>query len=119
VGDGLVSGDLFFAALQAARRGWRVFPIRGKRPYFALWRDLATTDVRTIEHWFGDIYRHAGLGAIPPARIVRLDVDVKGDGRGTIREWRTSELIWPRVCQVGRGVRAGSSACVGGVTGGR
>lgn len=87
-----MSGDLFFAALQAARSGWRVFPVRGKRPYFALWRDLATTDVHTIEHWFGDVYRHAGLGAIPPARIVRLDVDVKGDGRGTVRRWRRSQL---------------------------
>ncbi|WP_116953353.1 bifunctional DNA primase/polymerase [Jiangella endophytica] len=42
------------AALAAADRGWRVFPIRsgGKRPAFERWQQLATTDHEQLRSWW-------------------------------------------------------------------
>ena len=67
--------EVTLAALQAARRGWLVYPLRPrtKRPYFGRVADLATTDSDTILQWFDGVYSDADLGAIPPGHIVRVD----------------------------------------------
>jgi len=100
--DGVVSGrDLTLAALQAARRGWLVYPIRphSKRPYFGRVADLATTDPDAILLWFDDVYRDADLGSIPPGHIIRIDVDRHGtrggDGIRTVPRWRSEGHTLP------------------------
>jgi hypothetical protein len=102
------AADTCLAALQAAAKGWRVGPMRQKRPAFARWAELFTTHPATIELWFGDVYRDAGLGAIPPAHIVRIDVDhhATADGWDTINRWSAARFELPETLAV-RTPRAG------------
>jgi hypothetical protein len=92
--------DITLAALQAARRGWLVYPIRprSKKPYFGRVHDLATVDPDTVLLWFDDIYRDADLGAIPPGHIIRIDVDrhdPRLDGTRTVQRWRSEGHTMP------------------------
>jgi hypothetical protein len=104
--------EVTLAALQAARRGWLVYPLRPrtKRPYFGRVADLATTDSDTILLWFDGVYRDADLGAIPPGHIVRIDVDrhVAGrDGAVIVEMWRARGDVLPPTltCATPRGGR--------------
>jgi hypothetical protein len=98
-----MTADLQLAALQAADKGWRVFPTRLKRPCFPRWQELATTDAATVSLWFGgDLYPDAGLGAIPPSHIVRIDVDRRedADGAATIERWAAAGYALPETLSV-------------------
>ena len=50
----MTSNPLLDAALVAAERGWRVFPIDagGKSPAFRRWQVLSTNDPRQIRSWW-------------------------------------------------------------------
>ena len=68
------------AALDYARRGWRVLPIipGQKRPPMGSWQEAATTDEDTIVAWFTGLYRNHGVG-IATGRgsgVLALDVDL-------------------------------------------
>jgi hypothetical protein len=99
----VIGSDVCLAALQAAGKGWRVYPIRLKRPCFPRWKELATTNPATVSLWFGtDLYPDAGLGAIPPANIVRIDVDRRddADGEATIEKWVAAGYELPETLSV-------------------
>lgn len=67
------------AALDYARRGWRVLPITPgkKHPPIPAWQDAATTDAEMITSWFTGLYRGHGVGIATGAAsgIWVLDVD--------------------------------------------
>ncbi|WP_338677558.1 bifunctional DNA primase/polymerase [Streptomyces sp. SCSIO 30461] len=68
------------AVLQAAERGWHVFPLvpDGKRPAVCSWESRATTDpARLTRCWSAGAYN---LGvATGPSRLVVVDLDVPKD----------------------------------------
>ena len=79
------------AALDAADRGWPVFPLRPgtKRPRRQLlaWEDRATIDAGRIERWWR---RHPADNvaiATGPARLVVVDLDVAGPDEPSPSEW--------------------------------
>jgi hypothetical protein len=78
-------------ALAWAEAGWPVFPCRpNKKPWFADWPEVATTNRKTIEKWWehdtGDYYVGVLPAAANPSCFV-LDVDVKGkDGFASLQE---------------------------------
>ena len=79
------------AALEAAARGWPVFPLRpgGKRPRPELtaWEDRASLDPDRIQNWWA---RHPGDNvaiATGPARLVVVDLDLARPGNTPPPEW--------------------------------
>jgi len=67
---------LLSAALTAAKRGWRVFPLvpDGKRPAIRAWEDRATTDLERITRCWNTGPYNIGI-ACGPANLVVLDLD--------------------------------------------
>lgn len=68
-----------------AARGFRVFPLEdnGKRPRIKNWPKLATRDPETIRSWWTQ-WPNANIGiAAEPSGLLVLDVDNKGDKRGS------------------------------------
>jgi Bifunctional DNA primase/polymerase, N-terminal len=93
--------DRALAALQAAGRGWLIYPLRprSKKPYIYPVAEYATSNLKTIKLWFDEVYCDADIGAVPPGHIVRIDIDrhrADRDGRATIAKWRSEGLILPR-----------------------
>lgn len=74
------------AALDYARRGWRVLPIKPgkKRPPMDAWQNAATTDPTIIAAWFTGLYRGYGVGIATgqASRLFVLDVDTAGGKSG-------------------------------------
>ncbi len=71
------TGDLLGAALDAAGRGWPVFPLvpRGKRPAIDGWQQRATCDPGRIRRWWT---RHPACNvaiSCGPAGLLVLDLD--------------------------------------------
>lgn len=69
------------AALEAADRGWHVFPVLAgrKEPAIERWEDRATTDLRTIErHWGTGRRDNVGI-ACGPSKLYVVDLDTAGD----------------------------------------
>ncbi|NGN63886.1 DNA primase [Streptomyces sp. A7024] len=78
------------AALDAARRGWHVFPVAAgdKPPAIAAWEAHATTDRQRIhETWHSRLY-NIGIAAGPSGLVV-VDLDVPKDPADVPpQEWR-------------------------------
>jgi hypothetical protein len=85
VAVGGVKSPQLEAALRAAGRGWRVFPIveRGKRP-LVKWQTEATCDPGRLRYWWSGPWQYANLGAVVPDATVVLDVDPRHDGDLTL-----------------------------------
>lgn len=77
-------------ALEAARRGFKVFPVipNGKSPLIAGWQALATRDESTIRQWWTDA-PESNIG-IPTSDFLVIDVD---KGKGGIESFRELSLI--------------------------
>ena len=77
-------GNSFLAAaLAAAERGWRVFPVvpAGKRPAISAWQERATVDPRQIFAWWrGNVAMNIGI-ATGQSGLVVVDLD---HGRGDL-----------------------------------
>jgi hypothetical protein len=104
------SGDVMLGALQAARKGWPVVPLRPhtRSGYFGRMSELATLEPRTICLWWGELYPDAWIQAYPPSHIVRVDVDrhdTDRDGEHRMTRWRAAGLALPETlsCQTPRG----------------
>lgn len=76
------------AALDAAARGWHVFPCQGKQPR-ARWRwaEWNTTDRARAAEWFADGTSSVGI-ACGPSGLVVIDLDV-ADGKTLPPPWDT------------------------------
>lgn len=66
-------------AITYARRGWRVFPVRGKLP-LVMWAEEATTDEDKITVWWTQEHPDAGIGLVTGSGLVVLDVDAAHGG---------------------------------------
>ncbi|WIV52872.1 bifunctional DNA primase/polymerase [Amycolatopsis nalaikhensis] len=71
------TGALLRAALDAAGRGWPVFPLapRSKRPVIADWQQRATCDPDRIRRWWHRHPMHNVGIACGPAALLVLDLD--------------------------------------------
>jgi len=80
-------------ALNHARRGWPVFPVRGpasggKTPLTRRGHLDATTDPDTIQRSFQADYPGANYGiATGPAGLVVVDIDPRHDGPNSWSRW--------------------------------
>jgi hypothetical protein len=81
-------GELCTAALAAAARGWRVFPLRpsDKRPAVRNWEHRATHDgARITRCWAAGPY-NVGI-ACGPSGLVVIDLDAPKPGATRPRDW--------------------------------
>jgi hypothetical protein len=85
--------DLLTAALDAAARGWHVFPLvpDHKRPAVEDWEHRATTDLGRIERcWSSGPY---GVGiACGPSGLIVIDLDQPKPGQTAPEMWRKPGL---------------------------
>ena len=85
VGTGLVAGILLAASLGYARRGWRVFPVSGKRPLTEHGFKDASKDEAILRGWWTR-WPEAGIG-VPTGAVsglVVLDVDPRHGGDASL-----------------------------------
>jgi hypothetical protein len=73
------------AAMRAADRGWRVFPIveRSKKP-LVKWQTEASVDPARLRYWWSGPWARANLAAVVPAGCVVIDVDPRHRGDDTL-----------------------------------
>jgi hypothetical protein len=71
------------AALTYAVRGWKVLPVRGKRPLTRHGVNDATTDASVIEGWF-TVWRDAGVAIRTGDGVVVVDIDPRHGGHTTL-----------------------------------
>jgi hypothetical protein len=78
-----VSSDKLTAALALAKRGFRVFPLvpDGKTPAIKAWPEKATTDLSTLEKWFGSP-RNYNIGIATGNGLTVIDIDCKNGRNG-------------------------------------
>ncbi|MEW9527287.1 bifunctional DNA primase/polymerase [Microbispora sp. NPDC049125] len=85
-----MSRELIAAALEAADRGWRVFPLtpRGKYPLrnFTAWEQHATTDPDRIRRCWARQPYNIGI-ACGPSRLVVIDLDQPKPGQTPPPRW--------------------------------
>ena len=69
------------AALDAAARGWKVFPVitGGKTPAIGDWQRRATSNRRLIYRWWADNSRKNIGVATGPSRLLVVDLDTARD----------------------------------------
>lgn len=78
-------GTMLDWALRYAALGWRVIPVRGKRPFLDGWPEKASTDPETIRGWWRD-YPDSNIGIATGPGTGHFALDVDGDeGRETLR----------------------------------
>jgi hypothetical protein len=99
-GDGAGRGPanpLLDAALAYAARGWRVFPVEGKRPLTSHGAHDATTDEATIRAWWRR-WPEAGVAVATGAEsgLVVLDVDPRSGGDESLRRLEAERGELPR-----------------------
>ncbi|MBU6330301.1 MAG: bifunctional DNA primase/polymerase, partial [Acidobacteria bacterium] len=79
------------AALDYAKRGWRVLAIKPgmKRPAMNAWQDAATTDPDTITSWWTGLYADHGVGICTgeASGLFIVDIDCAG-GKTGYDSWR-------------------------------
>ena len=77
---------LLRAVLACAARGWRLLPLKGKKPAIKDWPTLATTDEETIRKWFQQSpHPNFGLATGTASNVLVLDVDPRHGGDVTLR----------------------------------
>jgi hypothetical protein len=75
-------GDFLDAGLQAAKRGWRIFPCKGnKKPLVDHWNKVAATDELTITRWAKQ-YPGGLWGRALEADVLVIDLDIKRGKNG-------------------------------------
>lgn len=84
-----VGATLRTAALAAASRGWRVFPLRpgDKRPAVRDWEQRATTERARIERCWAAGEWNIGI-ATGPSGLLVVDLDTPKDDAAAPPEWR-------------------------------
>jgi len=91
--------------IDAATRGWRLFPIRflGKQPLITDWRNRATNDLSALEVWVQEFPQsNWGVATGQPSGIFVVDVD--GDaGRATVAMLERQGLVLPGTLTVTTG----------------
>jgi AAA domain/Bifunctional DNA primase/polymerase, N-terminal len=85
--------NLLDAGLQAAKRGWKIFPCDGKKPLTLHGFKDATTNEKQITSW-AEIYPGALWGRALPKDIVVVDLDMKY-GKNGIREFEKLQSCKP------------------------
>lgn len=83
-----VKQDIYYAALEYAKHGIAVFPLKpgSKRPAIDDWENKATTDPKTIKLWFGNGKPHNIGVACGPSGLTIIDIDEK-DGKEGINDF--------------------------------
>ena len=91
------------AALQYAKRGWHVVPLKGKAPRIADWPNTASTDPHVIEDWWRDFPdSNVGIATGNKSGIFVLDVD--GDtGELSLLDLETAYGKLPKTYEVSTG----------------
>ena len=110
-------------AVDYARHGWRVFPLRGKEPLgscrqcrreprcpgpHACGHELchgvrdATTDPGVIRSWWAR-WPAANIGARVPEPLIAVDVDPRHGGHGTVAAWEAEHGPLPATLTVASG----------------
>lgn len=83
-GTTLTDSEALAAAVSYAEAGWPVYPIHpagkgpdgsGKIPAVTEWNKAATTDLETVERWWGETRRGHNIGLVVPASVVIVDID--------------------------------------------
>ncbi|MBI2892384.1 MAG: bifunctional DNA primase/polymerase [Deltaproteobacteria bacterium] len=88
-------------ALDCARRGWHVLPVRGKVPATARGEHDASTDPETLRSWFGPQSPFGVAIATGKSGLVVVDVDPGGEG------WLAAAPAEPRATHVRSTPRGG------------
>jgi hypothetical protein len=92
-------------ALAYGSLGWRVFPVApsAKRPLFAGWQRIATSELIQIHRWY-DVSSDRNIGLICGEKFVA--VDVEADHLPLFREWlrqRHASVPATPIARTGRG----------------
>jgi hypothetical protein len=111
----LCGRDFLDAGLQAAKRGWRIFPCKGdKKPLVDHWDKVATTDELTITRWAKQ-YPGGLWGRALEADVVVVDLDIK-NGKNGFKEFenlqgcKPEEFVAPRVATGSGGMHIHTNA---------
>jgi hypothetical protein len=70
--------DFISQAINYAKHGFLVHPLKGKQPLLKGWTEKATTDEATIENWFRRTTYNVGIVTGEKSGILVVDVDDKG-----------------------------------------
>jgi hypothetical protein len=99
-------------AKKLAARGFRVFPVKDKKPVFGcLWPEEATSDVTKVDELFSRYFDFTGVGVALDPDIVVVDFDLKeNDQYGTFEEkyaakWSGFPVPPTVICESGGGDR--------------
>jgi hypothetical protein len=98
-------GTLPAAIIEAARRGWRLFPVesRGKLPMVKEWQRVATCDLAQLEAWAVQFPGcNWGLATGTASGLVVIDID-GAEGRASVADLERQALTLPATVTVTTG----------------